>query len=381
MTTLEISKSYDAVVIGGGLVGSAVAFGIAREGAKVLIIDEGDDAFGASVGNFGLVWVQGKGAGKPGYTTWTRASAALWPSLAAALLAETDVDTQLLQPGGFDLCFSDEELEERACQLSQIAEEADGDYPFEVLQPADLAARLPGVGKSVAGATYSPMDGHVNPLKLLLALRRGLANRHGDLVNSERVQHIEPQPGGFVVHGQRGRWTTARVILAAGLGNKDLAPMVGLNAPVVPIRGQVLISERVAPFLHHPTVTVRQTNEGTVQLGDSLEDVGFHNGVTTDVLSEIAARGVRAFPLLRDVRLLRAWGALRVMTPDGFPIYQESETHPGAFNVSCHSGITLASAHSLRLGNWLTGGAMPPDIQIFSADRFLKPYEAFSHVD
>ncbi|WP_186105298.1 NAD(P)/FAD-dependent oxidoreductase [Burkholderia gladioli] len=381
MTTREIAKSYDAVVIGGGLVGSAVAFGIAREGAKVLVIDEGDDAFGASVGNFGLVWVQGKGVGKPSYTSWTRASAALWPSLAATLLEETEVDTQLLQQGGFDLCFSDEELAERASQLSQIANEAGGDYPFEVLQPADLATRLPGVGKSVVGATYSPMDGHVNPLKLLLSLRRGLANRNGDLVNSERVQRIEPQAGGFVVHGQRGRWTTARVVLAAGLGNKDLAPMVGLSAPVVPIRGQVLISERVAPFLQHPTVTVRQTNEGTVQLGDSLEDVGFNNGVTTDVISEIAARGVRAFPLLRDVRLVRAWGALRVMTPDGFPIYQESEAHPGAFNVSCHSGVTLAAAHSLRLGSWLTGGAIPPGFEAFSADRFLNSYEAFAHVD
>jgi glycine/D-amino acid oxidase-like deaminating enzyme len=149
----------------------------------------------------------------------------------------------------------------------------------------------------------------------------------------------------------------------------------------VPIRGQMLVSERVAPFLHYPTVTVRQTDEGTVQLGDSLEDVGFDNGVTTDVMSEITARGVKAFPLLRNVRLVRAWGALRVMTPDGFPIYQQSSTCPGAFNVSCHSGVTLAATHALRLAGWLSGGEMVPGIGAFSADRFLKPYETFAHVD
>jgi glycine/D-amino acid oxidase-like deaminating enzyme len=381
MTTSSLTSTSDVIVIGGGLVGSAVAYGMARDGAQVLLVDEGDDAFGASVGNFGLVWVQGKGLGQPSYTKWTLGSASLWPLFADALRDETGVDAQLLQPGGFELCFSDEELEERKAQLSQLAEQCDGAYPFEMLDAADLKARIPEIGSAVVGASYSPMDGHVNPLKLLLALRKALSNRGGRLVNSERVERIDAQRNGFIVRGQRQHWTAARVVLAAGLGNRNLAPAVGLQAPVVPVRGQVLISERVAPFLHYPTVTVRQTNEGTVQLGDSLEDVGFDNGVTTDVLSEIAARGVAAFPLLRNVRLVRAWGALRVMAPDGFPIYQQSSTCPGAFNVSCHSGVTLAAAHALRLAGWLNGGEMVPGIDAFSADRFLKPYKTFAHVD
>ena len=381
MTTLGLSSTPDVIVIGGGLVGSAVAYGLARKGAQVLVVDEGNDAFGASVGNFGLVWVQGKGVGQPRYAEWTRSSAALWPSFADALRDETGVDTQLLQPGGFELCFSDEEFEEREEQLSQLAEQCGGRYPFEMLDAAGLKARIPEIGSAVVGASYTPMDGHVNPLKLLLALRKALSNRGVRLVNSEKVRRIDAQGSGFVVHGQRQRWTAGRVVLAAGLGNRELAPFVGLQSPVVPVRGQVLVSERVAPFLHYPTVTVRQTDEGTVQLGDSLESVGFDNGVTADVLSEIAARGVKAFPLLRDVRLVRAWGALRVMSPDGFPIYEQSSTCPGAFNVSCHSGVTLAAAHALRLAGWLDGSETVPGIGVFSADRFLKPYETFAHVD
>lgn len=381
MTTHDSNGHYDVIVVGGGLVGSAVAYGIAREGAHVLVIDDGDDAFGASVGNFGLVWVQGKGFGQPAYAAWTRESARLWPSFANALRDETGVDAQLLQPGGFDLCFSDEELEARAKQLHQLSDDAGGDYPFEVLGNTDLRARIPEIGGSIAGATYTSMDGHVNPLKLLLGLRKGLAHRNVHIVTSERVVRIDSQAGGFVVHGQRAHWSTARVVLAAGLGNKDLAPMVGLQAPVVPIRGQVLISERVATFLRFPTATVRQTNEGTVQLGDSLENVGFDSGVTTDILSEIATRGLRAFPMLRDVRLVRAWGALRVMTPDGFPIYEESTTCPGAFNISCHSGVTLAAVHAERLAGWITGKRQVANLRAFAADRFRKKYESFCHVD
>ena len=75
---------YDAIVIGGGVVGSAIAFGLARQGVKVVVLDEGDDAFRASRGNFGLVWVQGKGGGRPEYQLLVRRSADEWTNLASS---------------------------------------------------------------------------------------------------------------------------------------------------------------------------------------------------------------------------------------------------------------------------------------------------------
>ena len=161
-------------------------------------------------------------------------------------------------------------------------------------------------------------------------------------------------------------------MLAAGLGNRALAPLVGLHAPVAPNRGQVLVSERVAPFLHYPTINVRQTDEGTVQFGDSMENTGFDDLTTTPVLRDIARRGVRAFPLLQHVRLVRMWAALRVYSADGFPIYDQSEAHPGAFVVTCHSGVTLAAAHALRLAPWIAGAPMPDELPAFSARRFVS---------
>src|SRR6266705_5384568 len=80
-------ERYDAIVIGGGLVGSAIAYGLARAGLKAALLDEGDVAYRASRGNFGLVWVQSKGDGAPHYQRWTRCSADQWPALAAELLA------------------------------------------------------------------------------------------------------------------------------------------------------------------------------------------------------------------------------------------------------------------------------------------------------
>jgi glycine/D-amino acid oxidase-like deaminating enzyme len=375
--TFPSSASPDVLVLGGGLVGSAVAYGLAREGARVAVLDEDDGGFRASRGNFGLVWIQGKGYGLSPYARWSRSSATRWPSLAEALQNEAGIDVALRQPGGFHFCFSDAELAEREKRLSTLQDEL-GDYPYQILDAADLRARIPQIGPAVIGASYTPMDGHVNPLKLLRGLHTAMQARGVTLVSGERAERITPEAGGFVVHGKRGTYRAARVVLAAGLGNRTLAPFVGLNAPVAPNRGQVLVSERVAPFLDYPTINVRQTDEGSVQFGDSMEEVGFNDFTTTHVLADIARRGVRAFPMLQHVRLVRMWAALRVYSPDGFPIYDQSERHPGAFVVTCHSGVTLAAAHAMRIAPWVMGAPIPDELPSFSAQRFENAKELIS---
>ncbi len=131
-----------------------------------------------------------------------------------------------------------------------------------------------------------------------------------------------------------------------------------------------LITDRVAPFLPAATLQVRQTREGTLQIGDSHEDVGLDESTTLEVVTRLARRALRIFPHLAGLRLNRAWGALRVMTPDGVPVYQQSAEHPGAYAVSCHSGVTLAALHSREIAGWICGDAPDELVAPFSAGRF-----------
>lgn len=364
----------EVAVVGGGLVGMAVAYGLVRRGLRVTVFDEGDQALRASRGNFGLVWVQGKGDTCLEYAAWTRLSARLWPTLAADLAHETGIDVQLSQPGGLFLCLTEDELAARAATLRDMRARLGGDYPFELLDHRALAAMVPEVGPTVAGAVFGPEDGHVNPLLLLRALHAAFARRGGRLINGAPVEQVSAAgDGSFLVTVGGMQWQAGQVVLAAGLGNRRLAPPLGLRAPVAPQRGQVLVCERVRPFLRYPTGHVRQTAEGTVQLGDSKEDVGFDEGTSTEVMAAIARRAVTSFPLLAGVRLVRAWGALRVMSPDGYPIYERSRRHPGAHVVTCHSGVTLAAVHAGPLAAWLAGGATPAQLEVFHADRFDVP--------
>lgn len=371
-------------VVGGGLVGAAIAYGAAaRPEMHVRLLDQGDVAFRASRGNFGLVWVQSKGDTLPRYARWSRDAVKLWPALQTELLDLTGVDAGLRQPGGFWLGFTDAEVKARSGLLASI-DRAAGHIPFQMMEPAELRRHLPGIGPAVVGGSFCPLDGHANPLMLLRGLHAGLRLRGTEVIPGVDVIRIgyEPEKGLFEVTAADGqRWRSERLVLAAGLGNARLAPQVGLHAPVLPNRGQVLITERLTPFLNYPTNKLRQTCEGTVQIGSSAEDVGFDDGTSTDVIERLARRAVTTFPGLSRARLIRAWGSLRVLTPDGYPIYQESTSCPGAFVITSHSGVTLAAAHSFVVAPWTCGLAeAPAEFEVFRGDRFLEhhasaPYE------
>src|SRR5882672_424914 len=158
-------RTFDAIVIGGGLVGSAIAYGLANAGLKPALVDEGDVAFRASRGNFGLVWVQSKGLGAPHYQRWTRLSAEEWPKLATELEARTGVAVGLEQPGGVQLCLGEEEFTARRVMMEQMQREA-GNFGFDyrMLDRDKLAEMLPGLGPAVTDGSWTPHDGHVNSL-------------------------------------------------------------------------------------------------------------------------------------------------------------------------------------------------------------------------
>ena len=363
---------FDVAVVGGGLVGVATAWGLAREGCKVVILDEGDRAIRASRGNFALVWVQSKGLGLAPYAGWTIRSSNAWRGFSDLLKQETGLDVSFQRPGGFHLCLSEKELEARANVLKRLQNQPGiVDYKTEMLTHDQVKAMLPDIGPEVVGGSFCPLDGHVNSLRLFRTLHAALNARGVTYLPSHRVEAITKEAGEFRLATPHGEIRAAKVALAAGNANMRLAPMVGLEAPMRPERGQIVVTERLRPFLNHPVVTLRQTDEGTVMIGDSKEESVDPSGLTIGVSATEAERAVRQFPLLANVNVVRTWSAIRVMTQDGFPIYDESQTHPGAFTVCCHSGVTLAANHALTIAPMIARGALDASLVApFSARRF-----------
>ena len=360
----------DYAVIGGGVVGLAVAWGLLKRGHQVTVLDGGDGSFRASRGNFGLVWVQSKGLNEPRYARWNQSSARAWPAFAAELKDSTGFDVALQQTGGYDLHFSEQELEQRVQQYERLKAQLDGDYPFEVLDHAALKREEPSIGPSVTGAILHHQDGHVNPLKLLKALADDVRRLGGHILVGKSVTDIQ-KADVFKVSCSDGTEVQSRkVIMSAGLGAIQLGAKLGFMAPIRPQRGQILVTEKMPRFINRPSLIARQVDDGGVQIGVSNEEVGFDDNVTVDGISSIAAMAIKVHPVLARVQLVRTWGALRVMSKDGMPIYQQSKTMPGAYLVTCHSGVTLAAAHARYMPAWLDDDSQSPDLEAFSEDRF-----------
>ena len=365
-------REYDVAVVGGGLLGSAIAWGLGRLGKTVAVLDEGDIAKRASRANFALVWVQSKGLGMPAYTGWTVRASESWGRLAAELKEQTALDVCLQQNGGFHLTLGDDEFEQRGQLVTRMHNQVGAaDYKMEMLSASEVRKMLPLIGPEVSGGSFCPLDGHVNSLRTFRAFHTGFKQFGIDYFPERPVSAIGYSSGEFRLATPKGEIHAGKIVLAAGNANQTLAPMVGLSAPMSPTRGQIVVTERTMPFMPHVLTTIRQTDEGTVMIGDSKEDELDDRVLKHSVSAVMADRAQRMFPHLARLNVVRSWAGIRVMPQDGFPIYDQSESHPGAFVACCHSGVTLASNHAFEIARMVAAGALEPDlVGAFSAARF-----------
>jgi len=368
-----VTETAEIVVVGGGMFGAAVAYGLVCLGHDVIMLDEGDQSLRTARANFGLVWTQAKGKGLHRYHDWSVESGVLWRDFAPQLLEDTGIDVKHRTGGGLDILIGDEERAKKQQYIDEMkAQAGDGTFDVEILDPQQVQDMLPNIrlGQEVSGASYSPHDGDCNPLRLLRAMHTGFQHRGGRYIIETRADRLSHDSQSFVTETARGNFRSKKIVIACGHGINELAPMLDISAPNRPQRGQVLITERVEASLDMCVTPFRQTNEGGYQLGNSEEEVGFDDWTTLEITQQIASRAVKAFPQLAGVRLVRTWAGTRVLTPDKCAIYDESKTYPGAYVATSHSGVTLAAINAKHIAKWISTGETEPGFEQFSASRF-----------
>ncbi len=360
------TQHCDVCVIGGGLMGSAVALGLARLGAGVLMLDRLSAMQRASKANFGLIWSQSKGLGNAAYRRLSIDAALAFREFAPQLEQETGIDTEMRLGAGLVLAISDNELEARKNTVTRIQrqDEQYGRMPSpRMIDRAEIQAMIGSamLGQDVRGGSFCDIDGDINPLLLLKAMRKAFLQKNGRFWQDCAVHTLRRNNQIWVIE-------TPRIVLAAGLGNIDLAAGLGTAIPVMPQKGQLLVTERMAPFLPFPMSGIRQTHNGSVMIGYTQENTGFDVGTSASAARHLAGRALSALPGLSHAQVVRSWAGLRVLTKDGFPIYDTIDDN--VFLLVTHSCVTLASLHASLLPPWILGGAKPDDIQRFDLERF-----------
>lgn len=366
-----MSIEFETVIVGGGVVGAAIGYGLAKAGRRTAIIDGGDGDLRASRTNFGLIWVQGKGDGYPPYQRLTRESAELWPAFSRELEELTGINLEYRRNGGLIFCLSEEEAEAER-QLGERMARDNTDYRVEMRERSQLERMIPGVrlGPKVCAASFSEMDGDVNPLLLLRALLDGFARLGGTLLTGRAVTGVTGADGSFQLETRDEQVTAAHVVIAAGNDTMAFAKTLDLPVKVEAERGQLIITERVVPVFPYAASGLRQTATGTFQIGATNERVGRSIAVTSSGARSLAQRAIDVIPAIGALRVIRQWAGLRVLSPDGFPIYDKSRTHRGIHVAICHSAVTLAAYHAGPFARWLASGVDDDTYEAFRGSRF-----------
>jgi len=369
-----MNLTADFTVIGAGVVGASIAFGLLKRGHSVVVLDGSRADPRASGANFGLVWVQGKGPGVPEYQRLTRTASDGWAEYAAQIaevLGDKSGSLAYERNGGLTFTFGEDGFQERQNQLNRLHNErgADGD-DHEMVDRSEIQKMMPEfeLGTDVSGASFCWRDGCVNPLKLHAALLRAIERFGGTICFDAKVETMEKNDeASWTLCGQKITVSTGHVVAAAGLGTREIANQLGLDVPVRPQRGQIIVSQRMPRVMGLPASTLRQTADGTFMVGVTKEDVGLDQSTSLAAAGQLARNATRITPMLKDANVVRHWSGLRVMTPDGAPIYDFSETASAA---ACHSGITLAPIHSDLFVECLLGNKKKHELAAFHPTRF-----------
>ncbi len=370
---VENLHPYDICVIGGGYMGAAVGLGLARAGAKAVILDKISMHQRASKANFGLVWSQSKGANNRPYARLSESAVRMFETFNSQIEAETGIQTELRLGKGLIICLGEEEFEAKTQLIHQMhqAAQADGEqHPSRMLDRKEVQDLVKGVtlGQRVMGASFSSIDGDVNPLGLLKAMRKSFLGNRGRFCHGVTVHAIKKMGQVYRLVTSQGTIEAPKIVLAAGLGNMALAQMLGTSLPLIPQKGQLLVTERVKPFLSFPCSGLRQTGNGSIMIGYTNENTGFDVTTTVREGATLAGRALATFPGLSRISVVRSWAGLRVLTDDGAPIYDEIDENAWAF--ATHSCITLAPVHERLLTPWILQGKKTVALNPFSLERF-----------
>ncbi|MFJ3103287.1 NAD(P)/FAD-dependent oxidoreductase [Streptomyces sp. NPDC086835] len=384
---MSTRNSPDLIVVGAGVVGAACAYYAARSGLSVIVIDRGPVAGGTTGAGEGNLLVSDKEPGPE--LELALLSARLWRELSDVLPSRVEYEAK----GGLVVASGEASL----TVLRDLAarQEWAGVKNQEVAGDG-LRDLEPHLSPDLAGGFHYPQDAQVQPaLAAAHLLRAGQDSGRVLLRLGEEVTGVLKSRSGEVrgVRTASGDLHAPWVVNAAGTWGGRLAGLAGVDLPVLPRRGFVLVTEPLPRVVRHKVYTadyvadvasgsaalqtsavVEGTPAGPVLIGASRERVGFDRTLSVEALRRLAAQATRLFPVLSRVRAIRTYAGFRPYLPDHLPAIGPDPRVPGLLHACGHegAGIGLAPATGMIVARILSGGELPMDIAPFRPDRFKQ---------
>jgi glycine/D-amino acid oxidase-like deaminating enzyme len=353
----------EVIVIGGGIIGSSVAYFLKEKGYWPILVDK--DNFGKETSSAceGTVIMQSKQPGPK--LELALKSRTLYQELSRKLV----YDIEYREKGGLVLLENEQQA---AIMKKTMLEQETFGLQVKLLTIHEARKLEPVLSKNLWGAIYSDADAQVNPIAVTRALLQDVVKDGGTILPHTKVEDLLVEQGNVCgIKTNRGEMRAAAVVNAAGIWSSSLTARYGYEPKIIPRRGQILVTEAFPPTVrhimicacylaakHHPELldptklqhklgvgtVIEQTVHGQLLIGSTREFVGINKETTLAGIQEIARHVMKLMPGLKNINVIRSFSGLRPKTENGLPILGPVKELPGLFMATGHEGDGIALA-------------------------------------
>lgn len=370
-------ETADAIVVGGGVIGLAIARALAVRGMKrITLIERARLGAEASHAAAGMLAPQAEANCADAFFELACASRDLYPAFADALREETGTDIELERTGTLYLAFTEKdeaEIEHRYDWQTRAG------LPVERLRAEEARRLEPCLSLAVRGALRFPLDVQVENRRLVAALSTSVEKLGVRLLTETLVKSLIVERGVILgVETSRGKIHAPAVVVATGAWTSFLtwpdkaAPTISIE----PVRGQMLCFESNPRLARHviysPRGYIVPRMDGRLLAGSTTEHAGFERRVTGAGVHAIMTHALEIAPAVGSLPLVDSWAGLRPRAEDDWPVMGACSEVRGLFYATAHyrNGILLAPLTGALVAEQITTGNASPFINAFSPDRF-----------
>ncbi|OQS38322.1 cyanide-forming glycine dehydrogenase subunit HcnC [Chromobacterium haemolyticum] len=408
-----MSRQYDIVIAGGGVIGASCAYQLSkRKDLKIALIDAKRPG-NASRASAGGLWAIGESVGlgcgviffrmtsaknkreaagaaiavdastphilPESFFNFALASNALYPALHQELIENHGMDFKFEETGLKFVIYDEEDqlyAEHIAAQIPHLSDQV------RWVDQAQLRENEPYISHEATGALEFLCDHQVSPFRLTDAYTEAARQNGVDVFFNTNVTGVLKQ--GSRVTGVRtleaGEFHCHTLINAAGSWAAELSQWAtGIDIPVKPVKGQIVLSEKMPKLLRGCITTsdcyIAQKDNGEILIGSTTEDKGFDVTNTYPEIAGLVKGAIRCLPEMQNINIKRCWAGLRPGSPDELPILGPMQGVDGYLNACGHfrTGILTSAITGVMLNALVRGETPPLDVTPFLADRFNAP--------
>jgi glycine oxidase len=373
-------SAYDVIVVGGGLIGSSIAFELASEKLRVVLLDRQEPGREASWAAAGMLSPGPDSPESSPLVALGKESLRLYPKFISAVEEASGISTDFTRNGTFEV-FTGPQGE--ASRDEMVGEFRRLGIATEAMSQQQAREHEPSLGEQVGAIAWLPQEATVDP-RLLVEAALAAAKQRGTEIRPDcAVNSLLYEGGSCVGVIADGRKITAKqVVVAAGSfcgsiedGTRETDRRLRHYAPVHPVRGQMLalrsVNVQLKKVLRSQHGYLVPRRDGRIIAGSTLEDAGFVKQMTPQGVRQILDAALELAPGLADAKIVEEWSGLRPGTPDHLPIIGPTDVE-GLWLATGHyrNGILLAPATAKIMRDWIVQGKSNFDAESFSPLRF-----------